>query len=394
MSEETRSHSPLDQAEELWKQWYETSSKVWTDVLEGAKESYVDPYGLYSSWLKTIEESQGAGTSGFASTLNPQEIWKKWFEMTGEIWHKSQEIGTNPLGMTTRWFEVMEEIRQKLLDGATISADPLTFFKQWYESSNEVWSKAIEEVIGTEKFVEATNRYVESYTTFYKAFRRLNEDYFSKLQLTTRADLAHVAEIIIALENKVDWVQDAFEDFQGQFPQFATLESIRLLGNHLENLESKLQKLPEALEKIDMLEDLGHRLDGIEGKLNEIPLALQKIDAIQGLDQRLGAVEWRLGEIPPRLDAIQGLDQRISGVEDRLSELPGALEKVNAIGGLEKRLDGVENKLDKLLTLLEQIGTRQPATTAPARTSQRRASKAKTAPHQETPETESEGTPS
>jgi len=413
MSEETRSSNSLDQIEEVWKQWYETSSKVWSDILAGTRENHVDPYGLYRSWLKAVEDGQEAGDS--IAALDPGGTWKKWFETTGDIWRQSQELGVDPLGMTTRWIEVMEEARQKLLNGVAI--DPVAFFKQWYTSSNEIWSKALEEVIGTEKFVEAANRYMESYTTFYKTFRRLNEDYFSHLQLTTRADLARVAEIIVALDSKVDWIQDAFEDFQGQLPHVATLESIRMLANHLESLEDKLQRLPETLQKIDSLQDLSprltaiegrldtlppvlHKLDalqgldprlsGVEGKLNEIPSALHKLDALQGLDLRLSAIESKSGEIAPalqKLDAIQELDLRLDGVEGKLSELSGTLAKNDATGDLEKRLDGVENKLDQLLSLLREMGTPQPAPPAPARTPQRRASRAKSTP-EKAPETE------
>src|SRR6266487_1096018 len=386
MSEETRSSNSLDQIEEVWKQWYETSSKVWSDILAGTRENHVDPYGLYRSWLKAVEDGQEAGDS--IAALDPGGTWKKWFETTGDIWRQSQELGVDPLGMTTRWIEVMEEARQKLLNGVAI--DPVAFFKQWYTSSNEIWSKALEEVIGTEKFVEAANRYMESYTTFYKTFRRLNEDYFSHLQLTTRADLARVAEIIVALDSKVDWIQDAFEDFQGQLPHVATLESIRMLANHLESLEDKLQRLPETLQKIDSLQDLSPRLTAIEGRLDTLPPVLHKLDALQGLDLRLSAIESKSGEIAPalqKLDAIQELDLRLDGVEGKLSELSGTLAKNDATGDLEKRLDGVENKLDQLLSLLREMGTPQPAPPAPARTPQRRASRAKSTP-EKAPETE------
>lgn len=187
MSEETGNRSPLHQIEEQWKQWYDTSSKVWSE--------------------------------------------------------------------------------------AAIPVDPFTFFKQWYKSSHEAWSTAIEEVIGNEKFVEAASHYMESYATFYKNFRHLNEDYFSHLQLTTRSDVTRVAEMIVALENKVDSIQDAFEDFQSLYPQFATIKSIKQLDNHLQSLEQRLDQLPSAFKKID--DNLHQRLNSVEDKLNAIPPTLQ-----------------------------------------------------------------------------------------------------------------------
>ncbi len=203
MSEETGNRSPLHQVEELWKQWYDTSSKVWSE--------------------------------------------------------------------------------------ASIPTDPFTFFKHWYESSHEAWSTAIEEIISNEKFIEAASHYMESYTTFYKNFRNLNEDYFSHLQLTTRSDVTRVAEMIIALENKVDSIQDAFEDFQSQSPQLATLELIQQLDVHQQSLE---QRLNDA------------HLNGIEDKLNALSASLTRSESSTHLEKRLDGVEQKLDKLIALLEHI------------------------------------------------------------------------------------------
>ena len=40
---------------ELWRRWFETGSKVWAEVLQGAGESYADPYGLYRQWFEGMQ---------------------------------------------------------------------------------------------------------------------------------------------------------------------------------------------------------------------------------------------------------------------------------------------------------------------------------------------------
>ena len=346
MSEETGNRSPLHQVEELWKQWYDTSSKVWSDAMTGASTSYGDPYGLYRSWLQTLENgSPNADTTAqdAPSDANPTELWKQWIETTSQAWRQSFATNSDPFGLTTRWLEMMEETRLKLLRESAVPNDPFTFFKQWYESSHEAWSKSIEEIIGNDKFVEAASRYMESYTTFYKNFRRLNEDYFSHLQLATRSDLTRVAELIIALENKVDSLQDASEDLQSHYSQFATLEALQPLANYLQSLvqrvgeiESRLGELPSTLQKLDALPELSLRLDTIEGRLGEFPSALHKLDALQEIDARLHAIEGQLNALPNTL----------AGNEPDIH--------------LEKRLDSVEQKLDTLITLLTQTNAHQP----------------------------------
>ena len=331
MTEETGNRSPLHQVEELWKQWYDTSSKVWSE--------------------------------------------------------------------------------------ASIPTDPFTFFKQWYESSQEAWSKAIDDIIGNEKFVEAASHYMESYTTFYKNFRTLNEDYFSHLQLTTRSDVARVAEMIIALENKVDSIQDAFEDFQSLYPQLATLAAIQQLASQQQALEHQLDQLPATFKKID--DSLHQKLSSVADKLNTIPPTLKKLDALQGLEQRLSDVESVLREFPStlaadvlsqrldtidgrldefpatlqKLDALSGLDARLNAIEKKLNELPATSTRSESSAPLEKRLDGVEQKLDKLFTLLEHTDTHPPAAKAAA-TRTPRSSNAKTRTPPKTPKTEAEDKPS
>ncbi len=354
MSEETGNRSPLHQVEELWKQWYDTSSKVWSNALTGAQTSYGDPYGLYRSWLQTLEGGQNADTlvKDAPSNPTPTDLWKQWIETTSQTWHQSFATNYDPLGLTTRWLEMMEETRLKLLSETAIPTDPFTFFKQWYESSHEAWSQAIEEIIGNDKFVEAASRYMESYTTFYKNFRRLNEDYFSHLQLVTRSDLTRVAEMIIALENKVDGIQDFSEDLQGRYPQFATLDAIQLLTSHLQTLEQQLS--------------------GVESNLGELPSTLQKLDTLHELSQRLDTIEGHLGELPPalhKLDAIQEVDTHLHTIEGKLNELPATFTRSEPDTNFAKRLDSVEQKLDTLITLLTQTNSHHPASEANGRSS-------------------------
>src|SRR5579884_2165301 len=93
---------------------------------------------------------------------------------------------------------------QAMPEGAkeTFPLDPFTFFREWYNATSETWSKAAENVVGSDQFMEFNKRFLESYSTFYKTFRQANEEYFRNLQLPTRSDIARVAELIVALEEK------------------------------------------------------------------------------------------------------------------------------------------------------------------------------------------------
>jgi len=269
MPEDNKKQEPADPME-VWEHWYETTYNAWKNSTAGSKESFVDPYGLYRSWLKGIGEAQEQFKAGAAGLMDPQEAWKHWFEATTDVWKKATEQGADPLGLTTQWLEMMEEARAKLSAGGVLPADPFTFLKQWYDATNETWSKAVGDIIGTEKFLEMGSQFLESYTSFTRTFNRASEAYFSRLQLATRSDIARVAELVVNLEDKVDRLDNEFEDFEDTYTQMTKDKATSELLGRLESVESNVAALPAAVES------LGKRLDRVESKLDKLLEALEK----------------------------------------------------------------------------------------------------------------------
>jgi polyhydroxyalkanoic acid synthase PhaR subunit len=278
MAEGSKAQGPMDPMD-FWKQWSETSTKMWSNVLDEGKGTYVDPYGLYRPWLKSIEIAQEQMKTSSTGAIDAKEAWNQWYEATTGTWAKAAELGGDPLGLTAQWLEMMEENRAKILAGGTIPADPFAFFKQWYDASNETWSKVVADVIADEKFVENASQFMESYTSYYMATRRANEDYFRNLQLPTRSDLARVAEIIVALEEKVDRLDEAFDDIEDGSSQLATKEAIEELEERVSRVEKKLDALSSVLEKLEIDEKLAKQTDRIDKKLDKVFAAIVKNEA-------------------------------------------------------------------------------------------------------------------
>src|SRR5271167_2771663 len=110
--------------------------------------------------------------ANFFGMMDPKEAWQRWFDGMIEEWRSAAQMGADPLGLTTHLLEMIEEARAKMQAEGNFPADPFTFFKQWYDATNEAWANAIGEVIGTEKFMEGVSRFIESYTSFHRTFRR------------------------------------------------------------------------------------------------------------------------------------------------------------------------------------------------------------------------------
>lgn len=249
MTEERRLGIGMDPAE-LWRRWFEAGTKVWADVLQGAGGSYADPYAVYRQWFEGAEGMRrrmvagGEGSEG----PDPAELWRRWFDATVESWEKSAELGGEMLSMTPRYYEMLEQARSNLMSVESFPKDPLEFAVQWYNATSGPFSDFVQDVIEREEFLEQGSRWMQSYASFYKVFGRRSEEYLKNLQVPVRSDITRVAGLVVALEDKVDRIEEAFEEFEYGYAKPATAEEVGELEKRLDRVEGKLDRLLAALE--------------------------------------------------------------------------------------------------------------------------------------------------
>ncbi len=272
MSEGTNAGNLVDPIE-LWRQWNETTATMWTSALDSTKQVY-DSSVSYP-WLKNMGNVQPPDKTYPALFNTLKEIWQTWFEATMEIWQQAVSQGDPQEGLAKQWLKMMEEAQAKLQVGEVLPIDPFTLFRDWYNASNEEWARNIESVLGSEKFLLSSGPLLESYAGAMRAFRLASEAYFKKLQLPTLSDIAGVAELVIALEEKVDKIEDGFEGLEEQYSALASSEMVAGLQERLnqtvtnetlQNLATQVQQLANS-ERVAQLEK---RLTGVEEKLDLI----------------------------------------------------------------------------------------------------------------------------
>jgi polyhydroxyalkanoic acid synthase PhaR subunit len=246
---------------ELWKQWYETGAKIWTDVLRGG-DSYADPYGLYGQWFEGLENvqkrmmqtaqapSDGAEGSETMGAMDPREVWRKWLDATVESWQKSAQLGTEMMGMTPRWMQMLDQARANMMSVESFPKDPLELAVQWYNATNGPFSEFVQDIIEREEFLEPASRYMHNYASLYKVFRRNSEDYLKSLQIPVRSDISRVAGLIVNLEDKVDRLEEAFEDFEYGYAEPATAETVGALESRVERVEDKIDRVEGKLDQL------------------------------------------------------------------------------------------------------------------------------------------------
>jgi polyhydroxyalkanoic acid synthase PhaR subunit len=209
--------------------------------------------GENPAFIKEIQEMPGetqAQATSAESWKHWQEAWKAFYETVSKMWPQAR-AGMDMQELPAPWFEMMEEVRVKMQMEENTNIDPVTVLKHWYDTSGEKWSKAFGDAIVTKQFVEAMSSVLESYTSFSKMFRRACEVYFSNLQLPTRSDIARLAGLVVNLEEKVDRIEDSLESLGNDSAQVSTGASLQRLEARLGQVESKLERVLAALEKME-----------------------------------------------------------------------------------------------------------------------------------------------
>jgi polyhydroxyalkanoic acid synthase PhaR subunit len=271
--------SGMDPAE-LWRQWMESGSRMWSEMAGGAQGGPVDPYDAYRRWFEGMREMQGrmvgAVPEPVVGTLGIHNLWQRWFEMTVDSWQKGAETGQNAMEILPRWMQMLDEARSNLVAGGAPPSDPLQFAAQWYNATSGPFSDFVGDVIEREEFLEPSSRFLQSYASFYKVYKRNSEDYLKNLQLPVRSDISRIAGLLVNLEEKVDRIEEVLEDFEYGYAEPATTESVKGLETRLERVESKLDRLLAALEGGGQDGALAAETNGSGGEIRATDAARRK----------------------------------------------------------------------------------------------------------------------
>ncbi len=284
---------------------------MWSNVLGGNKEAYMDPFGLYRQWFGGLEETQKLP----AEAASSQDVWRQWTEAAVEAWQKTFGIGTVLAGLAPHWVEMAEEVRKEMFEGGNIPTDPLDFYLRWYNATNAPLSKMIRTILEDESFLGDSRRFLENYATLEQVFQRASEEYFGYLQLATRSDNTRVAELVVGLDAKVDRMEETFEEFEHGYATPATAEAVEALEGRVKELERKLDDNRSGLRRM-------------EGKL----------------DQLLAALGTSTNGGPPTTDSQQEIEAT-DAARRKARELGVNLREVRGSGpGGRIRVDDVRKK--------------------------------------------------
>src|SRR5215217_4637361 len=296
---------------ELWRQWFETSARAWSGMFGGAQQAdYLDPYRLYRQWFSGLKDAQErttesaqatpfalmgpatamlgppASQGGTPATPEAQNLWKEWFEAMSDSWQESAELGKEALELTPRWGEMLGQIWYNFLSAEGFPSDPLQLVTRWYNATDGPLSEFIGDLIQREEILQLSSRFMRSYASFYSVFKRDSEKYLQALQLPVRSDVTRVAGLVVAIEDKLDRLEEAFEEFEYGYARPATAESLEDNRERIERLEQTLERIEEGTTDAttaDSESGLENRIDGVEAKIDRLLAALENAPQENGV---------------------------------------------------------------------------------------------------------------
>src|SRR5437016_14569604 len=106
--------------------------------------------------------------------------------------------------------------------------DPFELWRQIYDTNERAWNAVLERTVNNPAFAESSGKILETFLAAQKTVRDNMRSYLEQINLPTREDIARLGELIVALEEKVDQLDDRLDGLE------------RTMGDRLGGIERSL----------------------------------------------------------------------------------------------------------------------------------------------------------
>jgi polyhydroxyalkanoic acid synthase PhaR subunit len=278
-----------------------------TDSTTGEK-LYSDPYGLYRRWLGASEDVRDKANESEVSSTELGELWRRWFEATVGLRREALEAENGFMNhMAPLWKEMADDVSAKMRYGESLPEDPVRFFVQWYNETEERWSETANELLRRDEILESMGRFFETYARSEAELRHASEEGLNNRGIPTRSDVARVAKLVVVVENKVDRIEESLEGLVHGDTESATAgAAVNSLEERMDRLEGKMDRILAALGKlVGDDQDLPETPQSSSGRKE---YANESVTPLEGLSLELieagyvGAGGWGVVEGPTTKD--------------------------------------------------------------------------------------------
>jgi polyhydroxyalkanoic acid synthase PhaR subunit len=102
--------------------------------------------------------------------------------------------------------------------------DPFELWRQIYETNERAWNTVLERTVSNPAFAESSGKVLETFLSAQKTVRDNMRLYLEQINLPTREDIARLGELIVALEEKVDQLDDRLSGIEATLRSQAPAE--------------------------------------------------------------------------------------------------------------------------------------------------------------------------
>jgi polyhydroxyalkanoic acid synthase PhaR subunit len=103
--------------------------------------------------------------------------------------------------------------------------DPFELWRQIYDTNERAWNAVLERTVNNPAFAESSGKLLETFLSAQKTVRDNMRMYLEQINVPTREDVSRLGELIVALEEKVDQVDDRLAGIEAALREQASARS-------------------------------------------------------------------------------------------------------------------------------------------------------------------------
>lgn len=123
------------------------------------------------------------------------------------------------------------------------TGDFTTVWMRWYATHSDALARALDDLLRSPAFVQASARALDDYASFVALQRRTGEMAARNLPFATHADVTRLARLVIATEEKVDRLLESVQPRTEQRVATDLAAAVMALDRRLERIEARLDRL-------------------------------------------------------------------------------------------------------------------------------------------------------
>lgn len=151
--------------------------------------------------------------------------------------------------------------------------DPFKIWKKLYFSTEDVLTSFMRNYVSTEEFSTGIDFILNSYLQYLKLQHEYVNRYIEESPLSSKRDIARVAELVVSLENKVDGIdgeiENILEELENRLDFIAETAAIRTEAPGAGDLNKALTALKDLSSRVSNLEKLMKKIDSNLSAINK-----------------------------------------------------------------------------------------------------------------------------